>query len=191
MVCIGGLSLGDAESFRLVRPDFPFWKSYDEFAIGKCYKIEYQLSQNRENPHHVENVVVTNRRHLHDMTKQDIITFLRKYDLIVHSDDPRDVFSFTGVNHPIQYDRRFGKFYAVEQEVNRLLNSVGFWEYPGDLNYVNKEYCGKNFRIKYVGCEKAIDIIPRGTIIRLSTSGLWKSENIPEKRSYMQVSGWF
>jgi len=191
MTCVGALSLDKGTAMRLKRSDFPYWKSHD-FDVGQCYELTYGWSPNKKDPHHKEDVIVLKRKYIRDMTIEKITNGLRKKNMVVKSDDPRDVFKFDGEKQPFEHNSTTGKFFAIKSEASRLLNSVGFWEYPNDLRFSNKCYHGYGFNIKYVGCQQPpIEVITSGTIVRLSTSSLWTNEEFPEPRSYLQVSGWY
>ncbi|NQT35552.1 hypothetical protein HQ587_10215 [bacterium] len=189
MICIGALSLTNAVNFRLKDRRFPFWDEDVDFEIGQCYKLKYRRSKNRENPHHVEDVVVLKRKLLREMSREDIADFIRDKGRIVESEDPRYVFRTDNPDHPMILDGR--SIYAPESSVDQLLNSVGFWISPFGLRESSGSYYGKGLRIKYVGVEPAVAIIKSGSIIRLSTATLWSKPEFPEPRSYLQLSGWF
>ncbi len=47
-------------------------------------------------------------------------------------------------------------------------------------------------RLKYVGAERAIPVIPAGTLIRVSLARWWAPEGSEmEERCYVQLSGWY
>jgi len=189
MVCIGALSLKSAANMRLQNKRFPFWKSDVKFEIGQCYKLTYRASIDDDNPHHTEDVTVVNNTLTRNMSEKDIVKFIREKSRIVESEDPRYVFQFNGAESPMRFDGR--SIYTPESDISRLLNSVGFWIYPFDLKETSGSYVSKRLRIKYVGAAPAIPVIKSGTIIRLSTATLWLREGCDEKRSYLQISGWF
>jgi len=189
MVCIGALTLQRATDLRLKDRGFPFWGKDVDFEIGQCYELKYRRSKNRENPHHVEDVVVLKRKLLREMSREDIADFIRYKGRIVESEDPRYVFRTDNPDHPMILDGR--SIYAPESSVDQLLNSVGFWISPFGLRESSGSYYGKGLRIKYVGVEPVVAIIKSGSIIRLSTATLWSNPDFPEPRSYLQLSGWF
>ncbi|NQU06455.1 MAG: hypothetical protein HQ568_10210 [Calditrichaeota bacterium] len=189
MVCIGALSLKSAANMRLKNKRFPFWKSNTKFEIGQCYKLTYRASTDDNNPHHSEDVTVVKNKLIRNMTQDDIIEFIHDKGSIVESEDPRYVFQYNGPNSPMRFDG--ASIYTPESDIEKLLNSVGFWICPFDLRESSGSYTGKNLRIKYVGVAPAIPVIKSDTIIRLSTAGLWQREGCDEYRSYLQISGWF
>lgn len=49
-------------------------------------------------------------------------------------------------------------------------------------------------RIPYVGFEPAVDLIPKGTLVRVSLARWWRPHDSPpdmEERCYLQLSGWY
>ncbi len=189
MLCIGGMVIDSGKSLRLKREeDFTFWPTYTDFKIGKCFDITYETSENLNNPHHVEDVLVHKSRFTRELSSEDIIALLKRHAAIAHSDDPRSAFNYRD-EQPIINDQ--GTCYVSEKDVGRLLNSIGFWLSTQELHYRDGRYFGDNLRFKYVGHADPIDVIPNGTIVRLSTAGLWQGKQFPERRSYLQLSGWF
>lgn len=49
----------------------------------------------------------------------------------------------------------------------------------------------EEIRIKFVGYQNPIDIIPQGSVIRLSLANWWNTDNTTEDRCYLQLSGWY
>ena len=47
------------------------------------------------------------------------------------------------------------------------------------------------YNIPYVGCAEAIDLIPAGTLVRVSLARWWRPEGMNEERCYLQLSGWY
>jgi len=189
MVCIGALSLKSTTNMRLQNKRFPFWKSDVKFEIGQCYKLTYRVSTDDDNPHHTEDVTVVSNNRIGNMSSEDIVEFIRDKCRIVESEDPRYVFLYNGADSPMRFDS--ASIYTPESDITRLLNSVGFWICPFDLRESSGSYIGKHLRIKYVGVAPAIPVIKSGTIIRLSTATLWQKDGCDERRSYLQISGWF
>lgn len=75
-------------------------------------------------------------------------------------------------------------------------NSVGFW--IPDKNLVRKDFKERvrysypiRWRnIPFVGFQNPVDIIPAGTLVRVSLARWW-SPNEDEERCYLQLSGWY
>lgn len=49
----------------------------------------------------------------------------------------------------------------------------------------------EEIRIKFVGYQDPVDVIPSDTIIRLSLANWWNGDGSGENRCYLQLSGWY
>lgn len=92
----------------------------------------------------------------------------------------------------------FLNFVGNKNFINRLNipnYSTQFWITDKPLTkYISFDkvyYMYENKRIKFVGYQKAIDIIPANTIIRLSLANWWDGDGSGEERCYLQLSGWY
>ena len=191
MVCLGAVTIADGKSMRLRPRDFPFWEQNINLDIGSVLLIKYSKSDNPRNPHHSEDVIVKKKRSIRSMQSNEIVELLNKHNLIVQSNDLRDVFRYTGEEHPMVVEN--SQYYVPISNIRKLNNSVGFWCNSVALCFdeVDKHYRGENIRVKYVGFHKAIPTIEKDSIVRLSTSGMWKYKQHQEFCSYLQISGWF
>lgn len=78
-------------------------------------------------------------------------------------------------------------------------NSVGFWISDIDLELVDKHYHYPSIntstpikRIPYVGFDPTVEVIPAGTLMRISLARWWKPEDSEiNERCYLQLSGWY
>lgn len=78
-------------------------------------------------------------------------------------------------------------------------NSVGFWIPDKDLTkkiFYEKVRYGypktANWRsLPYVGFEEAVEIIPAGTLVRVSLARWWDTNGTTEDRCSLQLSGWY
>ncbi len=196
-LCIGALTR-DGESLRLQQEDFPFWEESDGFELLKCYSLEYAHRKNDRNPHHVEDAVVSNRKHTGMCGSAELLALLESLGLVSNATEAAEAFKYTGTSSPFVVNPTNGYVTANESEVIRLQNSVTFWRLPFDLwldQRGNATYYVSNnghLAIKFVGVANPIQSIKKGTIVRLSTAGLWKpDDDRGEKKSYLQLSGWF
>ncbi|MBK6496893.1 MAG: hypothetical protein IPG00_01470 [Saprospiraceae bacterium] len=80
-------------------------------------------------------------------------------------------------------------------------NSVGFWISDQDLildkdnkhyNYPTANVFARTKHFPYVGFEPNVEVIPSGTLMRVSLARWWCPEDsdLPE-RCYLQLSGWY
>jgi hypothetical protein len=78
-------------------------------------------------------------------------------------------------------------------------HSVGFWvpdkELKKSIYYDKPRYSyrsSKGWRsMPYVGFDEPIEIIPSGTLVRVSLARWWDREGATELRCQLQVSGWY
>lgn len=78
-------------------------------------------------------------------------------------------------------------------------HSVGFWIADKDLTksiYFNKprySYHGSSGwrNLPYVGFDDPLEVIPRGTLIRVSLARWWDTKGTTELRCPLQLSGWY
>lgn len=62
-----------------------------------------------------------------------------------------------------------------------------------DDYFVYRYENGRTVRFKYVGYQNVQELIPAGTLLRMSLARWWTPDNDPdfEQRCYVQLSGWF
>jgi hypothetical protein len=94
------------------------------------------------------------------------------------------------------YGKKNGKGYFSANINNYPSHSVGFWISDVDLRYSNGSYIYENNgisrQIVYKGNQTALQVIPKGRLIRLSLAKWWKPEDSDiEARCYLQLSGWY
>ncbi len=193
--CVGGLVLENDRYVRLLNKggvNQPLWAE-PGFQIGDIWDVDFDDSPILHPPH-IEDVIISNK------------TFIRRIDDIPGFLNLRQVIDWRG-----HIDNLFdglldwtssGTGYIPAGE-NLPTKSVGFWipdrdlfsrvfseskikyRYPADTNYRS---------ITYVGTQETVVKIPAGTIIRVSLSRLFPSEdsklNLP-RGYYLQLSGWY
>lgn len=52
-------------------------------------------------------------------------------------------------------------------------------------------YRYNNVRIKFVGLQETVAVIPAGSIVRISLANWWDGDGSGEDRCYLQLSGWY
>ncbi len=190
MICVGGLNLETMEHVRLKRSkEPPFWPADScPFNVGDVFLVEYEPKVDLDNPHHREDVAVQKYRRTKEITNGEICKILKSKNLVSDGCFPNVAFAFSGKNHPLKRAQS-GAWYAFADEAYRLQNSTGFWRCTDPLFLVGNRYVNhkKGYNIKYVGEALTIEVIPQGTIIRLSTSTIWQEKN----SAFLQLSGWF
>lgn len=197
-VCIGGIDINKKTSVRLLNQN-GYHESTDEcpYDIWDVWDLDYIPSHQRPAPH-IEDVNVF-MRVKKGVLKKDLqkpVTFaqlLRSTKTPVFQGSVLN--SFDGKLKMTQYDTLF----INEQDVPNY--STCFW-IPDKIVY-RSEFHGKQrynydngtrswgYNISYVGLLNPIDVIPVGSLIRLSLAHWWSPDDSDdEERCYLQLSGW-
>ena len=187
--CVGGLILSNNRFVRLLNPGN--WDQYGDtnFTIGDIWDISFTDRNDVELPH-VEDIIIQSKRFIRKV--ENITNFITNNGVLIYQGSPNIIFNgllgWTGS----------GSGYIGNKE-NLPDNSVVFWISDKDLKLQEKHYYypsenkfSQDKRFPYVGFENAIDIIPTGTIMRISLARWWKPEDSDiEERCYLQLSGWY
>ena len=185
-VCCGGLNLKSGEFIRLHNERGGKLSVDAPFQIGQVYELDYKTAWNVRPRPHVEDKEV---QPSYCLRKQlPVSELIKTIDRLV--DVPKGDFDviFNGMlNH---------SSYAAYISPNAVPNfSVCFWrpdaplyksEFMGRVRY---RFNGNN--ISYVGFQEPVNIIPAGTLLRMSLANWWSPDDITEKRCYLQLSGWY
>jgi ATP-dependent DNA helicase RecQ len=189
-LCVGGLGIDEGEKLRLLDENGHNQPPDTPFDVGEVWEITGRPRASCTPPH-TEDFLVTNRhllwRELH------LERFLSRR-VEAWEGGPEQLFAgalrFT-VNRAGYISRRV--------EVPRF--STGFWrpDQPLLLDYESERpaylYTRGHFncRIRYVGLGPVEELLPVGTLIRVSLARWWRQDDAPdlEERCYLQLSGWF
>lgn len=198
-VCVGGIDIGKKASVRLLNQNGYHESSNDcPYNIWDVWDLEYIPSNQRPAPH-IEDVSVLNR-----VKKGILKEELKKTDNFVQllHNAKIPVFkgsvlnTFDGKLKTTQY----GTLFINEQDVPNY--STCFWIPDKNVNrsdfHEKQRYNYNNgtrnwgYNISYVGLSDPIDVIPEGSLIRLSLAHWWSPvDSNDEERCYLQLSGWF
>lgn len=187
--CVGGLVLQNDRLVRLLNPGN--WDQYadTDLEIGDIWDIKFVNRHNIIAPH-TEDVIIQSKKFI---KKQDNLSkYLQTRKITIFRGNPSNIF-----NGHLRWTSN-GHGYIADKE-NLPDNSVGFWISDKDLHFNAKHYTYQssirftgNKEIAYVGFLDPIDVIPSGTLIRLSLARWWKPEDSEmEERCYLQLSGWY
>ena len=186
-VCCGGLDLQSGEFIRL----HDHWgKNLTEsapFQIGEVYDLNYRKSVNARPIPHVEDKEIL--PHYEKLRQLNTTEFIDEIDRLV--DVPTG-----GIDAIFEGKLRRSTFatYISPDDIPQF--SVCFWRpdapliksgFLGKTKYWFKGYTG----INYVGFQEPLEMIPAGTLLRMSLANWWSPDAITEKRCYLQLSGWF
>lgn len=187
--CVGGLIISNHRFVRLLNPGN--WDQYadTDFGIGDIWEISFTDRDDVEPPH-IEDIIIHTKRFLRKV--ENFKDFIISSNIQVFQGSPSNIFNgllgWTGS----------GSGYIGNRE-NLPQNSVGFWISDKDLTLQEKHYhytsenrFTRDKRFPYVGFANAIDIIPSGTLMRISLARWWKPEDSDiGERCYLQLSGWY
>lgn len=186
-VCCGGLNLQSGEFIRL----HDHWgKNLTEsapFQIGDVCNLNYRQAINcRPIPHIEDKEILPNYEKLKQLSTTE---FINEIDRLV--DVPSG-----GIETIFEGKLRHSTFatYISPEDIPQY--SVCFWRPNAPLiksGFLGKTkyWFGGSHAINYVGFQEPIEVIPAGTLLRMSLANWWSPDDITEKRCYLQLSGWF
>jgi len=189
-VCVGGLTL-EGRYVRLIDETGNNQPENTNLAPRQVWEIEFKERPNNIPPH-VEDIIVLNRTakgHLRDdITIKD---FIEKRKIPIWRGHPDNLF-----DNLIQWTANGSGF--IDKAGGIPNHSVGFWISDKDL--IRDDFQGVRYKypgstkwrsLKYKGFDEPIDLIPAGTLIRISLAR-WHSFTEEEKpKCWLQLSGWY
>lgn len=190
--CVGGLILKDNRMVRLLNPGN--WDQYGDtdLNVGDVWEIQFTDRKDIEPPH-IEDIIIQDRKFVRNIG--NITEYLLNCGVTIHHGPPNKLFEGC-----LGWTKK-GSGYVGNRD-NLPSNSVGFWVSDKDLTLDNDgkhyNYGTSNFllprakRLSYVGFEPTIQIIPKGTLIRVSLARWWKPDDSDmDECCYLQLSGWY
>lgn len=182
--CIGAIDIVTKRFLRLLNVGGGYQPNNTPLKIGQIWEIEYTNLPGR--PPHTEDVIVHSKMFSREVDN------LKDYILLnfpIWNGDPNKLF-----NSKLIWKNGSG---FLNNPNDLPTNSVGFWICDKDLTLTGEYYTYNttfslyNRKLKYKGIQTKIDIIPSGTLIRVSLAKWWKMDNTTEERCYLQLSGWY
>ena len=188
-VCIGGFDLATRTNIRLLDANGGFQNANSPLGVGEIWTMTYTFPL-LVTPPHVEDVHVQAQTLLFAANAiQNLSAYIQSYVLPWNGG--------LGVTYGgmLMSTHTGSKFISL---ANYPMCGVGFWISDQDLIYNNatKKYeihCplfGVTI-IKYVGVATPAQLIPAGTLVRLSLARWWSNVPTMEPRCYLQLSGWY
>ncbi len=195
--CVGGV-LWNGQMVRLLNEQGYNQPINTELNVGDIYEINYEPVAHCIPPH-VEDIRAQNFRFIQNCPAPVLEKYLRdKAKKRTYFGHPNQLFEgllqWTGAGSGY-----ISKSHGLPER------SVGFWipdkdlirnDYDQKVRYEYSSRCAytvgaiPRYIISYVGYQSPIDIIPAGTIVRVSLARWW-SPNGEEERCYLQLSGWY
>lgn len=184
-VCCGAIDMNSKEFIRLHNERggrLPFDAPYQ---IGEIYDATYQTSWNVRPAPHIEDKQLIAARFVRKMNDYELKSYIDN-NLPISEGGLSSIFE--GKLNTASYAP-----YIDRNAIPR--HSVCFWKADAPitkyvfLGKVKYRYKGNN--ISFVGYQDPIDVIPAGTIIRMSLANWWSKDDDTEQRCYLQLSGWY
>ena len=188
--CIGAIT-ENGESVRLIPfNEDPHDGANREYEVGDVWKIFSKPATSLIPPHN-ENIVVYEKQHL--LTTRELEGAI---ELLM----PPKIGGPTALYEGLLQLTGGGALYISDQS-GLPPYSTTFWRPDQPLI---RDTEGKRVRYRYptengggtltfVGFQEPLEVIPAGTLVRISLAHRWKPEDTPdaEERCYAQLSGWF
>ena len=188
--CVGGITF-EGRYVRLLDENGNNQPVNTDFSPKQVWNIEFKEPANTTAPH-IEDIIVLNKQQKETLNNKILIKdFLLEKEITIWRGNPNELF-----DRLIRFTPN-GSGYIDKNGIPK--HSVGFWICDKDLKKqieFSKAYFyysnPNNIRkIKYKGFEEPVDIIPTGTLIRVSLAR-WKSFNENEEpKCWLQLSGWY
>lgn len=185
--CLGGLLPDSNRSVRLIPNGAACYPENTEHNVGQIWEIQFHEPATITPPH-TEDIIVTNQRLLG--MQPDLRAFLQAR-VAPHPGNPARLYNgmirFTGAGSGyISADAGVPGYSTCYWLPDRQLRRA-------DDYFVYRYENGRTVRFKYVGYQNVQELIPAGTLLRMSLARWWTPDNDPdfEQRCYVQLSGWF
>jgi len=194
-ICVGGIDVNTNKSVRVLDANGHSLKDAP-YQIGDLWRMHVEEKSPLKLPHS-EDRKTTPRdvKAISNVGNAGILKYVEEHKhLLGHrftQGSLKDTFEgclhLTGTQNFVNEERipSFSTQFWIADEDLVLSNVVR------DEGVVDSYYWYKNFRVKFVGCVKPIDRIPKGTVIRLSLARWWDGDGKSEERCYLQISGWY
>ncbi|MCA0959567.1 hypothetical protein LCL86_10970 [Muricauda ruestringensis] len=184
--CIGGIEIATGRFVRLMTPLGGYQPHNSPFEIGDIWKLKY--TYNPDKPPHIEDIRVYGRSFVKKTSK------LKAYvtaNCKIWKGDYSTLF-----DGYLRWTINGSGYLGNPKKLPP--NSVGFWisdtdlEWDGEKYYIYKKGVFIKKRIPYKGAAPPLNVIPKGTLVRMSSAKWLKSGYVGvEDRCYIQLSGWY
>ena len=188
--CVGGV-LANGTFVRLLNENGYNQDIDTPLNIGDVWTIEFVERENKRAPH-IEDILVSNMTFKFSFKTIDkMVDYLKeKLNIKIWKGSTDILF-----DKKIQWTNSGSGYISETGEIPD--NSVGFWIPDRDL--IRKDYKDKvrysypiRWRsITFVGFQEPVNIIPAGTLVRVSLARWWSPNDDDEERCYLQLSGWY
>ena len=187
--CVGAMIYDTGQSIRLLQPDGSNQPEETPFNVGQVWDLELRKRPDPIPPH-VEDVLVLRQQYWG--TQQNLGGFLRS-KISPWTGDPSSLYQgllrFTQngsgyISQRIGIPRCSTGYWIPDRPLTRVTaNNKARYQYQSEPSPI----C-----ITYVGFQPPVNLIPAGTLVRVSLARWWAPEDSDiEERCYLQLSGWY
>ena len=209
-VCVGGIDLNSFELIRLHNERGGNLTIDTPYQIGEVWEMNIELPWNPRVRPHVEDRMTTPLSFIGCISMQDISRYL-KGDLVgvkiaqresnytshfmIDGENikPKTVTGTLSTTFEGKLKFRGRASYIGKEDISNF--STQFWIADKPLyhkvSFEKHYYVYDNTYIRFVGFQDMVEVIPAGTIIRLSLANWWDGDGCGEERCYLQLSGWY
>ena len=186
-VCVGGINIDTCELIRLHNDRGGNLSCDAPYQIGEIWSMVVENPWNPRPEPHTEDRSVTPKSLVENIGISGVVEYINNNidGLNVAVGDLTKVFDGS-----LQVSGN--KCYVGEENVPGF--STQFWIADSPLYHrvcFDKDfYYYKGLLIRFVGFQQIVDVIPQGTVIRLSLANWWDN-GCGEERCYLQLSGWY
>lgn len=190
--CVGGVA-GNGSFVRLLNKNGYNQDLDTSLKIGDVWTIEFVEHPNKRPPH-IEDILVTNMtfKFSFDSVKKMVEYLKEKLKVKIWRGSPDILF-----DGKLNWTENGSGYINEENGISD--NSVGFWIPDRNLTkrifYKKTRYNYPNINgwrsLPFVGFEAELDIIPAGSLVRVSLARWWDTNGTTEERCSLQLSGWY
>ena len=187
--CVGGMIISNNQFVRLLNPENRDQPGNTNFNVGDIWDIEF-IERKDVIPPHIEDIIISSKNYLRHI--ENISDFILNSRVKIFIGSPSQIF-----NGMLGWTGNGGGY--IENRDNLPMNSVGFWisdrnlEIDGNYYLYNSDnHFNPIKKLKFVGFQPTVKIIPAGTLMRISLARWWKPKDVEmNERCYLQLSGWY
>lgn len=187
-VCVGGIIESTGELIRIHDCHGANLPADAPYEIGDRWLLDIQTAWNVRQAPHTEDKQTSPIQKLDSIGVKGIIEFIHSHNLgnrLVNG----------GLDETFE---RCLRLCTTKNYINREHTpsfSTQFWINDAPLvhhfDWGKHYYYYNDIRLKFVGFQEIVDVIPKGSIVRLSLANWWKGDGSGEERCYLQLSGWY
>lgn len=185
-VCCGGFNLETGEFIRLHTAKGANLPVEAPYNVGQVFDLKYKTAWNPRPKPHVEDKQVFSGEYIKQLSTIELRQAIINNCPVLEGDLSS---VFQGFLKPDKYAMYIGQNAVPEY-------SVCFWRPNAPLKLVNfmgkPRYYFNGQYISFVGFQSPVNVIPAGTLVRLSLANWWSPDGNPKNlRCYLQISGWY